>query len=236
MSQLGTAADTHSVESLSQERNGLLRLASNVGAQAARAAIEAASSGVTQSTQQDALTGQTRPQAQAAQLAQAQLSNQAQAQQQLSAPGQQGYQKQQAQQGHAASPSFSQQATSPQLTAFQQQASQAEAQQQHSPAVDVIESNEEVRIFADLPGVDSDSIEIQASDSTISLSAERIESQQEDQLASPVMAERGKVMQRQVQLPAQCDVDEASATWDKGVVTITLPKVESESTKRIGVQ
>lgn len=249
MSQFGTPVDTQPVESLSQERQQLLRLASNVGAQAARAAIESTASEFTQSTQQDA-TGQALPQAQQAQQAQAQLANQAQAQRQSGNQNQGGYQRQQAQHGQAASlsagqqaqhgqaasPSFSQQIASPQLTAFQQQASQAEAQQQYSPAVDVIESNEEVHIFADLPGVDSDSIEIQASDSTISLSAERIESQQEDQLGNPVMAERGKVMQRQVQLPTQCDVDEASATWDNGVVTITLPKVESESTKRIGVQ
>lgn len=93
-----------------------------------------------------------------------------------------------------------------------------------------------MHIFADLPGVDSDSIEIQASNNTISLSADRIESQQEDQQGNPVLAERGKVMQRQIKLPAECNVDDASAEWDKGVVKITLPKVEAESTKRIGVE
>ncbi|SDJ29904.1 Molecular chaperone IbpA, HSP20 family [Halovenus aranensis] len=213
MSYDNTLTGTQSTERLPQEQQDLMNLVSDVAAQAARGAIESAPLEFTQPTQQGVYTGQTLPQAHA-----------------------QRAQQPQAQRGQATSPSFSQQATSPQLSAFQQQASQAQAQQQYSPAVDVIESNEEVHIFADLPGVDSDSIEVQASNNTISLSAERIEREQEDQQGNPVMAERGKVMQRQIQLPAECDVDDASATWDKGVVTITLPKVEAESTQRIGVE
>lgn len=222
MSEFGTPTGTESPESLYEEEQDLVNLASKVAAQAARAVVESTPRGYTQSAQKEAPTGQALPQerAQQAQQAQAQQARTHQAR---------------TQQG-AFSPSFTQQAESPQLSAFQQQASQAHAQQEYSPAVDVMESNEDVQILADLPGVDSDSIEIQASNNTISLSAERIESQQEDQQGNPVMAERGKVMQRQIQLPAECKVEEASASWDKGVVNITLPKVEAESTKRIGVE
>lgn len=234
MSQHGTPPENQPQESLAQGQQDLLNLASTVAEQAARAVVESTSFGMTQSGYQPMLSGQTRAQTQnqqarQAQAQQTQQAKQAQARQQAS---QQSQQPQQAQ----LSPSFSYQATSPQLSALQQQQAQAQTQQQYSPAVDVIEHSDEVHIFADLPGVDSDSIDVQASNSTISLSAERIESQQQADSGNPVMAERGRVMQRQIQLPAECDVDEASASWEKGVVTITLPKVESEATKQIGVE
>lgn len=207
----------------SQSQGELTALAANIAAQAAKAAVE--SIGATQSGYQAALSGQplTETQSQQAQRAQSQQAGR--------------LQQQTAQtQSQQASPSFSQQATSPQLSAFEQQQARTLSQQQYSPAVDVIERPNEVLILADLPGVDSDSIDVRANDSTISLSAKRINSHEEDQRGAPVMSERGKVMQRQIQLPAECNVDDASASWDNGVVEITLPKTESESQKQIGVQ
>lgn len=207
----------------SQSQGELTALAANIAAQAAKAAVE--SIGATQSGYQAALSGQplTETQSQQAQRAQSQQAGR--------------LQQQTAQtQSQQASPSFSQQATSPQLSAFEQQQARTLSQQQYSPAVDVIERPNEVLILADLPGVDSDSIDVRANDSTISLSAKRISSHEEDQRGAPVMSERGKVMQRQIQLPAECNVDDASASWDNGVVEITLPKTESESQKQIGVQ
>lgn len=250
MSRYGTLSASSDGGSAPQNQEEVTALVSTVAAQAAKAAME--SMGFTQPGYQAALSGQslTETQARQAQRTQAQQANQAQARQQT---GQQAQQAQPAQARQATQPQarqqtgqqakgqqvsqfFNPQVTSPQLSAFEQQQSQALSQQQHSPAVDVVESPNEVLILADLPGVDSDSIEIRANNSTISLSAERISSHDEDQRGTPVMSERGKVMQRQIQLPAECNVDDASASWDHGVVEITLPKTESESQKQIGVQ
>ncbi len=227
MSHHSTPADTQSTESLSQGQAELMNLASNVAAQAAKAVVETSQFGRPESEYQPEPSGDRL------RLAQPQ---QARSQQAARSRTQQPA-RQQSQQSHqTSSPSFSQQAASPQFSAAQQQQARAESHQQYSPAVDVIERNDEVLVYADLPGVDEDSIDIEASDSTLSLSAERIDSQDDDQQSNPVLTERGKVMQRQIQLPAQCNVDDASASWDKGVAIITLPKDESESTKRIGVE
>lgn len=244
MIDYGTTSTARNEGVASQSQEELTALVSNIAAQAAKAAVE--SIGATQSGYQAALSGQplTETQAQQAQQAQSQQAGRAQAQQQAGHQAQRAQsqqagrlQQQTAQtQSQQASPSFSQQATSPQLSAFEQQQARTLSQQQYSPAVDVIERPNEVLILADLPGVDSDSIDVRANDSTISLSAERINSHEEDQRGAPVMSERGKVMQRQIQLPAECNVDDASASWDNGVVEITLPKTESESQKQIGVQ
>ena len=246
MLEYGTTSTARNEGVASQSQEELTALVSNIAAQAAKAAVE--SIGVTQSGYQAALSGQplTETQAQQAQQAQSRQAGRVQAQQQAGqqaqpAQTQQAEQLQPQQQtsqaqSQQASPSFSQQATSPQLSAFEQQQARTLSQQQYSPAVDVIERPNEVLILADLPGVDSDSIDVRANDSTISLSAERISRDEEDQKGAAVMYERGNVMQRQIQLPAECNVDDASASWDNGVVEITLPKTESESQKQIGVQ
>lgn len=100
----------------------------------------------------------------------------------------------------------------------------------------MIETPEEVRVYADLPGVDSQSIQIEAVDNTITLSAERINSASDSEEGTPIMRERGAVMERTLQIPQAVDIDGAEATWDQGVVTITLPKNEPENKREIGVQ
>lgn len=242
MVEYGTTTTGRNEGAAPQNNEEVTALASNIAAQAVKAAVE--SMGFTQSGYQAALSGQplTATQAQQAQRAQSQQAGQVQArkqagQQAQSAQTKQASQLQTRQQSSQQSPpSLAPQADSPQLSAFTQQQDQARSQQQHSPAVDVIEAPDEVLILADLPGVDSDSIDVRANDSTISLSAERISSHEGDQRGIPVMSERGKVMQRQIQLPAKCNVNDASASWDHGVVEITLPKTESESQEEIGVQ
>lgn len=238
MSQLGTLPRTRGDKFAPQGQDNATALASNIAAHAAKAAVE--SIGFTEPGYQAAVSGQplTENQAQQAQQEQAQQANQAQARQQSAPQAQQAQlaQAQQAQPAQAQQTDQAQQVDSPRLSAFEQQQAQALSQQQHSPAVDVFEGPDEVLVLADLPGVDSDSIEVRANNSTISLSAERISTDEEGQRGTPIMSERGKVMQRQIQLPAECNVDDASASWDNGVVEITLPKIESESQKQIGVQ
>ncbi len=133
-------------------------------------------------------------------------------------------------------PTVGQQTVSQQALAAQEQAAQVETGQEFVPAIDLFDRSKEVVIFADLPGVDSDSIDIQASNCTISLTAERLDDQELTEDGEPLIAERGKVMHRRIQLPAQCDVDKATASWNNGVVTIRLPKIKSEESKKTGFE
>lgn len=125
---------------------------------------------------------------------------------------------------------------SPHLSTPHQPQGQTQSSDRFFPAVDVIETPEELRVYADLPGVDSQSIQIEAVDNTITLSAERINDGADGEEGTSVMRERGAVMERSLQIPQPVDLDGAEATWDQGVVTITLPKKEPENKREIGVQ
>lgn len=152
MSQYGTPAGIQTGQTLSREQQDLRNLVSSAAAEAAKAAVEStpfeytgttqqprfgytqpiqqAPAGFTQPTQQGALAGQTPPARQTHQVQPARTTQP----RQIDAP-QPAQQKQQ----RAVLPSFSQQATSPRLSAFQQRALQEQGRQQYSPAVDVRE-------------------------------------------------------------------------------------------------
>jgi HSP20 family protein len=102
------------------------------------------------------------------------------------------------------------------------------------PAIDVLETPDEIRVFVDAPGFDPDDVEVLCDDSTLTILAHR--SVEETEEATWMQRERPTEIQRQLQLPARAIVDEAKATCEGGVCTITLPKSEEGRQKRIGFQ
>lgn len=102
------------------------------------------------------------------------------------------------------------------------------------PSVDILETPDEIRVFADVPGYDSDDVEVLCDDSTLTILARRDTEEEED--ATWIQRERATEIQREFQLPARALVDEAEATCENGVCTITLPKSEEGRQKRIGFQ
>ena len=101
------------------------------------------------------------------------------------------------------------------------------------PAVDVRDAGTQFEVVVDLPGFESDDIEVEAQDRTVRVDATRQESADEEG-ANYVRQERSKrSVSRSVTLPEDVDESEASAEFSNGVLTVTLPKVhaEAESTR-----
>ncbi|QLG61416.1 Hsp20/alpha crystallin family protein [Halorarum salinum] len=109
-----------------------------------------------------------------------------------------------------------------------------------SPLVDVVETGGEVHVVVDLPGFDEEEITIQADDDTLFIAAERPAAAGETGGAGGeefdvVRAERPRRLERTVRLPPNGDVDAATATYEDGVCTVTVPKAET-TRRRIGFQ
>jgi len=101
------------------------------------------------------------------------------------------------------------------------------------PAVDVRDAGTQFEVVVDLPGFESDDIEVEAHDRTVRIDATHRESTDEEG-ANYVRQERSKrSVSRSVTLPEDVDESEASAEFSNGVLTVTLPKVhaEEESTR-----
>ena len=104
-------------------------------------------------------------------------------------------------------------------------------------SVDVAESTDEITVTADLPGYESDDIDLSVRDGRLTIRAER---ESEIEQADETYHRRERTHQqhtRTLSLPAEVDEEDADATYQNGVLTVTLPKIDSTGQgHRIDVQ
>jgi HSP20 family protein len=92
------------------------------------------------------------------------------------------------------------------------------------PTVELSENDKEIRVTAELPGLDEKDIEIDiAGDMLILRGEKRAEIEDEDRRYSERSYGR---FERRLSLPAEVDEDRVSASFKKGVLTVVLPKTE----------
>lgn len=100
---------------------------------------------------------------------------------------------------------------------------------------DVSEDDKAFRIKAEIPGVDKDDIDISVQGNQVLISAEsKRESEKKDD--KEIVAERyyGRAF-RSFTLPADIDGERTEARYDKGVLSLTLPKKANGNVRRIAV-
>src|SRR4051794_18870457 len=105
-----------------------------------------------------------------------------------------------------------------------------------SPALDVYEDKDNVFVKAELPGMKKEAIEISLQDGVLTLSGER-KSEKEQHEGEIHRSERfvGR-FQRTLTLHASVDVEKVKATYQDGILTVTLPKAETAKPKQIQVK
>jgi HSP20 family protein len=95
-----------------------------------------------------------------------------------------------------------------------------------TPRVDFSETDEEIRIAAELPGLDEKDIEIALDEGVLTIQGERkAESDEEDAEKGYKRLEtyRGR-FHRAIRLAAEVDEEAVKAVYKAGVLTVTLPK------------
>jgi len=92
------------------------------------------------------------------------------------------------------------------------------------PSVDVAETDREIKITAELPGLDNNDIEVKLANDILTISGEK-KQEKEDKDKNYYRLERSYgSFQRSIPLPPGVETDKVDATFNKGVLTITLPK------------
>jgi HSP20 family protein len=106
-----------------------------------------------------------------------------------------------------------------------------------NPRVDVTESDKEIRITAELPGVEEKDVEVSLTRDGITIKGEK-RSEKEDKADEHYRLERSYgSFRRSFSLPCEVDSNKANATFKKGVLTVTLPKTEQAAkSKKIAVK
>ena len=102
------------------------------------------------------------------------------------------------------------------------------------PSLEVSETDNEVRITAEVPGMSEKDIELLVEDGVLTLRGEKkSESQDKDRGYSERYYGR---FERRIALPSGVDQEKAAARFDNGVLTVTMPKSpEAERGRRIAI-
>jgi len=104
------------------------------------------------------------------------------------------------------------------------------------PSVDVIERGNDVVVTADMPGVDKSDIRINVKDNNLlEISAEK-KMEKEEKEKGFIRHERAyDRYYRAIRLPAPVDKSKAKATYNNGVLEITLPMTQTAGESNIPV-
>lgn len=101
-----------------------------------------------------------------------------------------------------------------------------------SPAIDLVERDEEFVVVVDLPGVDPDAVDVRVEDQELTVVAEPTDALDLED-ADVIRSERSHAPAgRTVTFPDPVDPDRTSATMDKGELKVTIGKVVPDSSVR----
>ena len=103
------------------------------------------------------------------------------------------------------------------------------------PAMDLVETDEHFVLRADLPGLDESDVKIEVHDNVLTVSGER-KYEHEDREDGYYRLERGSgQFNRSLTLPEGVDLDAISASFDKGVLEVRVPKPEQRRPRRVEI-
>ena len=105
------------------------------------------------------------------------------------------------------------------------------------PHMDVSETDTELRISAELPGVLEADVEVTLNDDVLTIGGEK-KFERTDERENYHFVERSYgIFQRSLRIPYPVNPDEVRASFERGVLTVTLPKAkQAEKSRRIEVR
>lgn len=103
------------------------------------------------------------------------------------------------------------------------------------PEFEMKETDDAFLLKGDVPGVKEDDIEISCSGQSLSVSGKREEEAREEGERYYRYERSFGSFSRTFTLPETADLDNASASLDSGVLTVTMPKRESAKARKISV-
>ena len=105
-----------------------------------------------------------------------------------------------------------------------------------SPSVDISETKDDFVVKAELPGLEAKDVNVSISGNVLTIKGEKkAEEEEKDEHYHRVERYSGS-FQRVFQLPSGVKADKVEANFDKGVLEVTLPKVEEAKKKEIEVK
>jgi HSP20 family protein len=103
------------------------------------------------------------------------------------------------------------------------------------PAMDLVESDEDFVLHADLPGLGEDDVKIELEDNVLTVSGER-KLEHEDRKEGYYRVERASgAFRRSLTLPEGIDPERIAASFENGVLEVRIPKPEQRKPRKVTI-
>jgi HSP20 family protein len=104
-----------------------------------------------------------------------------------------------------------------------------------APAVDVYEDEHQVSLKLEVPGIDEKDIDVRIENNTLTVHGERkFEKEEKEENFRRIERQYGSFT-RSFTLPNTVNTEQVNATYDKGILKITLPKKQEAKPKQIKI-
>jgi len=104
------------------------------------------------------------------------------------------------------------------------------------PRVDVAETDSEVVVTTELPGVDRKDVKLSIEDNVLTISGEKKQEKEAKDKNYHCVERRYGAFRRSFTLPVRIQANKVKATFKDGILTINLPKAEEAKTKEIPIE
>ncbi|MDH5297581.1 MAG: Hsp20/alpha crystallin family protein [Desulfobulbaceae bacterium] len=108
--------------------------------------------------------------------------------------------------------------------------------QQWLPSVDIDESKDKLVVKVELPGLDAKDVSVSLADDLLTIRGEKKQESEEKDATRHTVERYYGTFERSFRLPMEIKADKVEATFDKGVLKITLPKAEVSKRKEIEIK
>lgn len=104
------------------------------------------------------------------------------------------------------------------------------------PAIDMAEDEKAVTLRVDVPGLRPEDVSVEVSGNTLSIRGSREDEWKEEKHGIYRRERRSGSFSRTLTLPSYVDPDKIEARYDKGVMTVSIPKLPGQGRKRVPVK
>ena len=104
------------------------------------------------------------------------------------------------------------------------------------PSIDVVETDKEIEITAELPGLEEKDVQINVADNLLTIRGEKKAEREEKDKDYRIVERSYGAFERTLELPSGVDAEAIKASIAKGVLKVTVPKPAPKQAKKIEVK
>lgn len=120
-------------------------------------------------------------------------------------------------------------------TLFESAGNRVDRSQRWMPAMDLVEADDHFVLKADLPGLSEDDVAIEVQDNVLTVSGERKAEHERKEKGFYRLERSFGRFSRSLTLPEGVNAEAISASFDKGVLQVSIPKPEERKPRRINI-